>query len=110
MTKQLLNKKINRPNENSPKNVFDRSSLFTDASAQEKSSPKRADTTTVRISWSTHERLNALVILLGFQSIDQLVDNLLDSYETTLEPDQNKELRVIEKSLASRRNRKKQKP
>jgi len=110
MPKSLLTKKIERPVENPPENTFDRSSLFTvnASSLKVSAKQKKKDTTTVRISFINHDRLNALLILLGYQSVDQLLDTLLGAYEETLESYQKKELKVVEKSLASRRSRKKQ--
>lgn len=107
MSDNLLNKKkgslLQRKEEIKPKESFSRDSIYTvtkteDASSKNKeiSRKKIVDkTTTIRCSATTSNRLNAIVTSFGLDSVNELLEILIDNYETSLTPDERREIKTL---------------
>lgn len=107
MSDNLLNKKkgslLQRKEEIKPKESFSRDSIYTvtkteDASSKNKelSRKKTVDkTTTIRCSATTSNRLNAIVTSFGLDSVNELLEILIDNYETSLTPDERREIKTL---------------
>ena len=107
MSDNLLNKKkgslLQRKEEIKPKESFSRDSIYTvtkteDASSKNKelSRKKTVDkTTTIRCSATTSNRLNAIVTSFGLDSVNELLEILIENYETSLTPDERREIKTL---------------
>ena len=102
----LINKskKIDRIDPVVPKNTFNTNDLFTvKQENQQQIEPKvnevnpkiKEKTTSVRCSFRNKDRLNAHVIFSGVDSVDQLLDIILDEHEAIMTQEQKRELRTI---------------
>lgn len=116
MADSLLNKNKNTGKRNlldrkdgvKPKEAFDRSSLFTVDESQ-KTSPgqdkeeeittkkikAKGKTTTIRCAEDTSHRLNAIVTSFSLNSVNELLDILLDDYEASLTTDERREIKTL---------------
>ncbi|MCA9766555.1 MAG: hypothetical protein KC455_09060 [Carnobacterium sp.] len=112
MADSLLNKNkstgkrnlLDRKESVKPKEAFDRSSLFTvDESKKNDSTPskevvtkkQKGKTTTIRCSTDTSHRLNAIVTSFSLDSVNELLDILLDDYEASLTADERREIKTL---------------
>lgn len=112
MADGLLNKNKNTSKRNlldrkdgvKPKEAFDRSSLFTvDETPKTKSIPDKevstkktkGKTTTIRCAADTSHRLNAIVTSFSLDSVNELLDILLDDYEASLTADERREIKTL---------------
>lgn len=108
--KQLLNKPktIERSKQIEPNSSFSRNSIFT--SNNEKDNVKKdkksvEKTTTARLSFRNKDRMNALVALKGLDSVDELLDVLIDEHEAILTTDEKRELRTMVAIYEKKRSR-----
>ena len=104
MAKELIkkNSSLQRGTDIKPKEIFDRNSIYTvteDATPEAKVIPKRIKTsektTTIRCSAMTSNRLNAIVTSFGMDSVNELLETLLDNYEASLTTDERRELKTL---------------
>jgi len=104
MAKELIkkNSSLQRGADIKPKEMFDRNSIYTvteDATPETKVIPKRIKaserTTTIRCSAMTSNRLNAIVTSFGMDSVNELLETLLDNYEASLTTDERRELKTL---------------
>lgn len=104
MAKELIKKSasLQRGEDIKPKEVFNRNSIYTvkeDSSSKTTSIPKRSrvaeKTTTIRCSVTTSNRINAIVTSFGLDSVNELLETLLDDYEATLTTDEKRELKTL---------------
>ncbi|QPJ28009.1 hypothetical protein IMX23_14485 (plasmid) [Listeria seeligeri] len=108
--KQLLNKPktIERSKQIEPNSSFSRNSIFTSNNEKnnlktEKKSMEK--TTTARLSFRNKDRINALVALKGLDSVDELLDVLIDEHEAILTTDEKRELRTMVSIYEKKRSR-----
>ncbi|MBC1517168.1 hypothetical protein [Listeria immobilis] len=108
--KQLLNrpKTIERSKQIEPNSSFARNSIFT--ANEEKNTERNVKkaiekTTTARVSYRNKDRINALVALKGLDSVDELLDVLLDEHESVLTTDEKRELRTMVSIYEKKRSR-----
>lgn len=87
-----------------PKDAFDRSSLFTVDESKENNPTQNKEvvtkkikgkTTTIRCSTDTSHRLNAIVTSFSLDSVNELLDILLDNYEASLTSDERREIKTL---------------
>ncbi|GAF66470.1 hypothetical protein BTS2_3371 [Bacillus sp. TS-2] len=93
-------KKIERSEPNKPSNTYKPNDIFTvKEEVKEKEAEKKLKEkiTTVRVTNKNKDRLNALVMLKGLQSVDNMLNQLLNEYESTLSKDKLKEYEMIQK-------------
>jgi len=110
MADNLLNKNkgkrnlLERKEEVKPKEAFNRSSLFTVDESQKNShnqnkevptNKNKLKTTTIRCAADTSHRLNALVTSFSLDSVNELLDILLDNYEASLTNDERREIKTL---------------
>lgn len=112
MADSLLNKNKNTGKRNlldrkdgvKPKEAFDRSSLFTvDETPKNKfiqnkeviTKKAKGKTTTIRCAADTSHRLNAIVTSFSLDSVNELLDILLDDYEASLTADERREIKTL---------------
>ena len=112
MVDSLLNKSktmgkrnlLDRKDGVKPKEAFDRSSLFTvDESPKNKpiqnkevsTKKNKGRTTTIRCAADTSHRLNAIVTSFSLDSVNELLDILLDDYEASLTSDERREIKTL---------------
>ena len=110
MADNLLNKNkgkrnlLERKEEVKPQQSFNRSSLFTvNESQQTNGDPKkdvprkkeRGTTTTIRCATDTSHRLNAIVTSFNLDSVNELIEILLDNYEASLTTDERREIKTL---------------
>jgi len=104
MAKELIRKKnpLERGEEIKPKETFNRNAIYTvnaEENTERKSIKKRKKTveksTTIRCSTTTSNRLNAIVTSFGLDSVNELLESLLDNYEATLSSDERRELKTL---------------
>lgn len=112
MADSLLNKNkdtgkrtlLDRKDGVKPKEAFDRSSLFTvDESPKNKpiqnkeiiTKKAKGKTTTIRCAADTSHRLNAIVTSFSLDSVNELLDILLDDYEASLTSDERREIKTL---------------
>lgn len=92
------------------KNLLDKSnaprptSTFSNehASASKETKPK-VKTTTVRCTVDVSTRLSALVTTQGYESVNELLEKMIDFYEGNLTAEERIEIRQIEKVLSRKR-------
>lgn len=93
------NKKIERIETTTPANTYNPNDVFTvkheNSQANIPPISKQEKSTSIRCSFGNKDRLNALVVLNGSDSVDQILDILLDEYEATMTPEERRELRTI---------------
>lgn len=94
--------KIDRIETTAPQNTFSPNDVFTISQdtemplPQKKQDKKQQDkSTSIRCSFRNKDRLNALVVLNGSDSVDQILDIILDEHEATMTQEQRRELRTI---------------
>ena len=110
MADSLLNKNkgkrnlLERKEEVIPQQSFNRSSLFTVNEAQQtnveskKDTPRKktkGTTTTIRCAIDTSHRLNAIVTSFNLDSVNELIEILLDNYEASLTTDERREIKTL---------------
>lgn len=113
MAESLLNKNKNngkrnlleRKEEVKPKEAFNRASLFTvDESQQDQFDKKKepiqksskGKTTTIRCAADTSHRLNAIITSFSLNSVNELLEILLDNYEASLTQDERREIKTLQ--------------
>lgn len=83
-----------------PNQVFDRQRLFTmDETKREKEKKK---STTIRCSQEMSNMLNAIIIVKGLDTVDELLNHMTTEYLKTLSEDARREYELVLK-LKSRR-------
>lgn len=110
MADNLLNKNkgkrnlLERKEEVKPQQSFNRSSLFTVNEYQKTNVEQNKDslrkkekskTTTIRCSADTSHRLNAIVTSFNLDSVNELIEILLDNYEASLTTDERREIKTL---------------
>jgi hypothetical protein len=110
MADNLLNKNKERRNllerkeEVKPQQSFNRSSLFTVNESEHTNEDKKKDTsrkkiksktTTIRCAADTSHRLNAIVTSFNLDSVNELIEILLDNYEASLTTDERREIKTL---------------
>lgn len=110
MADNLLNKNkgkrnlLERKEEVKPKQSFNRSTLYTvnepqqDDHDQKREAPRKKEkstTTTIRCATNTSHRLNALVTSFNLDSVNELLEILLDNYEASLTQDERREIKTL---------------
>lgn len=99
--KNLLSKSpktIERNKQIEPSSSFSRNSIFAAVEEEPKTTVRNKiaeKSTTTRLSYRNKDRINALVTLKGLNSVDELLDVLIDEHEATLTSDEKRELRTI---------------
>lgn len=95
-------KKIDRIQTVMPTNTYDSNNVYTvtpevqeQNSVVDTKSKVKEKTTSVRCSFRNKDRLNAHVIFSGVDSVDQLLDILLDEHEAVMTQEQRRELRTV---------------
>lgn len=110
MADNLLNKNrekrnlLERKEEVKPQQSFNRSSLFTVNEAEHTNEDQKKDTTrkkakskttTIRCAADTSYRLNAIVTSFNLDSVNELIEILLDNYEASLTTDERREIKTL---------------
>ncbi|MDT2706896.1 hypothetical protein P7G70_13235, partial [Enterococcus dispar] len=65
---------------------------------QKKEAPRKKEkssTTTIRCATNTSHRLNALITSFNLDSVNELLEILLDNYEASLTPDERREIKTL---------------
>lgn len=82
--------------------VFDKNSAYTitgecisESQMLSKIKKKSEKTTTIRCSVTTSNRINAIVTSFGMDSVNELLEKLLENYESTLTNDKKRELKTL---------------
>lgn len=87
-----------------PLQSFNRSSLFTVNEPQQTNENKKRETTrkkekskttTIRCAADTSHRLNAIVTSFNLDSVNELIEILLDNYEASLTTDERREIKEL---------------
>ncbi|EHO5110641.1 hypothetical protein HB790_14215 [Listeria welshimeri] len=109
-SKQLLSKPktIERSKQIEPTSSFSRNNIFTSNTETQKnvSSKKTVEkTTTARLSFRNKDKMNALVALKGLDSVDELLDILIDEHEAVLTTDEKRELRTMVQIYEKKRSK-----
>ncbi|WP_110925939.1 hypothetical protein [Bacillus massiliglaciei] len=93
----LLNKtkKIERTENTEPKDTYNPNNVFTVKQNEKKETRAKEKKTTIRLSYKNQQRLNALVTQNSLDSVDQVLDLILNQYESGLSKEQRKELDTI---------------
>ncbi|HAK1611976.1 TPA: hypothetical protein H1032_002790 [Listeria monocytogenes] len=109
-SKQLLSKPktIERSKQIEPTSSFSRNNIFTSNTETQKSVPSKKvieKTTTARLSFRNKDKMNALVALKGLDSVDELLDILIDEHEAVLTTDEKRELRTMVQIYEKKRSR-----
>lgn len=95
---------MDRKESATPKNTFNRENIFSikEESAstnQENSQPKlkkvKKKTTTIRCEVNTSHRINAFVTVGGHDSVQELLEVLLDEHEQTFSTDERRKIRTL---------------
>lgn len=110
MSDKLLNKNkdkrnfLERKEEVKPLQSFNRSSLFTVNETQQTNDgqkmnafrkKEKSKTTTIRCTSDTSHRLNAIVTSFNLDSVNELIEILLDNYEASLTTDERREIKTL---------------
>lgn len=95
---------LERKEDVKPKEAFNRSSLFTVEASQKESLDQKKEatrkkskgtTTTIRCAADTSHRLNAIVTSFSLDSVNELLEILLDNYEASLTQDERREIKTL---------------
>lgn len=110
MADNLLQKKnkknslLDRKESTTPKTTFNRENIYSvkeEAKIEptilepEQKKNKKKKTTTIRCEVSTSHRINAFVTVSGHDSVNELLEVLLDEHEQTYTADERREIRTL---------------
>lgn len=104
MTDNLLKKNalLERTENTTPKTTFNRENIYSvkeekinKESESETKKKLKKKTTTVRCDISTSHRINAFVTVSGHDSVNELLEILLDEHEQTYTTDERREIRTL---------------
>lgn len=98
----LLQKKKNlleKSNAPKPTTTFSQS----DIAYEPIEKPKKSKTTTVRCTMDMSIRLSAIVTTQGLESVNELLESMVDFYESSLTSEERLEIRQIEKVLSRKK-------
>lgn len=97
-------KLINKSDTPKPENTFSRSQLFTSDEEQPLKPKKQTKITTIRCTPMTSARLNAIVSVMGYECINELLDVLISDYENKMNDNEQREFEVV-MSVYKRKNK-----
>ncbi|WP_101773408.1 hypothetical protein [Peptostreptococcus faecalis] len=85
-----------------PKNTFSRDSLFTIDEAKKETKVKK-ETTTIRCDKDVADKINAMTVILNYETVNELLTHAIEELRTGLSGDQKKEFETIKNVYSKKR-------